>query len=220
MLPSLMAVGLAGLMIGAPTARAQQANARDTIHLRSGLLTLRGTSNLRAFSCMTTNMVAVATMNRQTADARSPDSTTVQVFVTIPIKSLVCKPNGINADLSRSLRGDQFPSITYRLGSYDLLAAEAPSDSTIARTIGTLSVAGKDKIVPMIVSGRRTGDGGVAATGSLAVNMTDFDVAPPTLFLGLIHVRNAITIQFNLIADAPDGAPRRSADRSASSHRP
>lgn len=216
-----MAVALAGLMIGAPIVGAQMANARDTIHLRSGLLTLRGTSNLRAFSCTTSNMVAVATMNRHTVYPTLSDSTfAVQVFMTIPIKSLVCKPSAIYADLSRSLRGDQFPSITYRLGSYDLLTAEAASDSTIARTVGTLSVAGKDKVVPMIVSGRRTSDGGVAATGSLAVNMTDFDVAPPTLFLGLIHVRNAITIQFNLIADAPGSTLRRSADRSAPSHRP
>lgn len=216
-----MAVGLAGLIIGAPTARAQQANARDTIHLRSGVLTLRGTSNLRAFSCTTSNIVAVATMNGPAAFATWPDSPfAIQVFVTIPITSLVCKPSGIYADLSRSLRGDQFPAITYRLGSYDLLAPEAASDSTIAKTVGTLSVAGKDKLVPMVVSGRRTADGGVGATGSLMMNMTDFDVVPPTLFLGLIHVRNAITIQFNLIADAPGAAFRRSADRSAPSHRP
>jgi polyisoprenoid-binding protein YceI len=211
-----MAVGLAGLMIGAPTARAQQASGRDTIHLRSGLLTLRGTSNLRAFSCTTASMLAVASMNRHTGFATSPDSPfAVQVLVTIPIKSLDCKPNGINASLFRSLRGEQFPAITYRLGSYDFLALAEASDSMIARTVGTLSVAGKDKLVPMVVSGRRTGDGGVGATGSLTVNMTDFGVVPPTLFLGLIHVRNPITIQFDLIADAPGAALRRSAEHAA-----
>ena len=216
-----MAVGLAGLMLGAPAARAQQTNARDSIHLRSGLLTLRGTSNLRSFSCTTANMVAVATMGRYTADATSPDSPwAVQVQMTIPIKSLECKPSGIYADLFRSLRGDQFPAIMYRLGSYDLLASSEASDSTIAKTIGTLSVAGKDKIVPMVVSGRRTADSGVTATGSLTVNMTDFGVTPPTLFLGLIRVRDAITIQFDLIADTPGAALLRSAERAAPSHRP
>ena len=80
-------------------------------------------------------------MNRYTAHPTRPDSLfAVQVFVTIPINSLVCKPSGIYADLSRSLRGDQFPALMYRLGSYDLLAAAEPSDSTIARTVGTLSV--------------------------------------------------------------------------------
>jgi len=197
-----LVLGLAALM-----ARASPGHAQDLspvpVRLHSGSVSLNGTSNLRAFACQSSKVDAQITIDRDTVSvAAHAQPFQVHVAVQVALTSLDCGVAGIGRDLVHTLHGDVDPLIIYTLDSYDIVAGSAATDSVRANTISTLTVAGVEKSVSMLVSGHRLADGRIEASGSLLVKMSDFGVAPPRLFFGTLRVRDAITIHFDLTTEA------------------
>jgi len=54
--------------------------------------------------------------------------------------------------------------------------------------------------VRLTLQGRRLESGRMHAQGTLPIQMTDFNVEPPTAMLGLIRVRDEITVHFDITA--------------------
>jgi hypothetical protein len=101
-------------------------------------------------------------------------------------------------NLYKALKADDAPEISYTLSTFDV-ASGATKDSFTVKAIGTLKVAGGEKVVNMDVIGVRAADGGITATGELPLLMTDFGVKPPTAMFGTLRTDNKVTVKFSLL---------------------
>ena len=170
-------------------------------------LTFDGTSTLHGFTCKTTNIQAYIDVDPSyaTKDLSSIAKPIANVKVVIPVKSLQCGGE-LEKNMFKTLKADQYPTITYTLGTYEVAPGSASATSFAAQTNGTLTVAGKDNPIAMRVDAARQAGGIVTATGQQVIKMSDYGIKPPTFMLGTLRVGNQITVKDTLKATAKNVA--------------
>jgi polyisoprenoid-binding protein YceI len=201
------AVLLPALLGAAGNASAATAPAPLAVGIGPGSwISLAGTSTLHPFTSRSTRFSVSATRRGDASDpadatavielARSP---IVQgVTVDIPVRSLLSGEGGLDKNLWKALKSEQYPGIEFRLASYALEPAGGASDTMRVRAEGTLEVAGVAQPLPLEVIAVR-GDGGVVLEGTSAIRMSDFGVKPPRLMLGALRVGDRVTIRYHLV---------------------
>lgn len=162
-------------------------------------LTFEGTSTLHAFHCKTTKLEATVNVDPTYMEARLSklNRPLKTVDVVIPVKSLSCGNDGLEKNMFKTLKADKYPEIRYQLSTYQIAGA-ASDDGMTLQAIGTLTIAGQQKTIEMLVKTDR-GPGGIAtATGTQTILMTDFGIKPPVFMLGTLKTGNKITVSFKL----------------------
>ena len=66
---------------------------------------------------------------------------------------------------------------------------------------GDLTVAGVRRGGDFVVSGNHMAESRVRAKGSVTIRMTDHGINPPRRLLGLVRVRDQLTVQFDLMLE-------------------
>jgi polyisoprenoid-binding protein YceI len=169
-------------------------------------ISLEGTSTLHPYTSRSTRFLVTATRR---GDARDPSDATglvelagtsvVQgVTVDIPVRSLLSGEGGLDKNLWKTLKSEEYPRIEYRLSSYALASPSGTSDTLRVRAEGTLKVTGVERPVPLEVVAVRS-EGGVVLEGTSTLRMTDFGVKPPRLMLGALRVGDRIVIRYHLL---------------------
>jgi len=132
-----------------------------------------------------------------------PEAPAVQA--SVPARTLDCGKRRQDRDLYDAMQAGEHPAIHYEIVKTDIVA---PPDSSgghyVIEAIGTLTIAGATRTVRLRLQGQRLKNGRMHAQGTLPIQMTDFNVEPPTAMLGLIRVRDEITVHFNIPAVPAD----------------
>ena len=178
------------------------AQATDGVRLVLGPqseLTFEGTSTLHAFHCKTTKMEVTVSVDPAYTEARLSklNRPLKTVDVVIPVKSLSCGNEGLEKNMLKTLKADKYPEIRYQLTTYQI-AGEATDDAMTLQAVGTLTIAGQQKTIEMLVKSNRGAEGNATATGTQAILMTDFGIKPPVFMLGTLKTGNKITVSFKL----------------------
>lgn len=181
---------------------ATKASAQETmkLQLEPGTdLSISGTSTVHAFTCKTSRIDATLVVDRAyTKDLTKLAKPIVSVRVEIPARSLDCDNGKMNSNMFGTLKADQYPTITYVMSGYDL--ANATATGFTAKTTGTLTIAGKEKIISIDVKADRIEGTKATAKGEQSILLTDFGIKPPKFMMGALKVGNEIKIKFNLKA--------------------
>jgi len=185
--------------VAATTAGAQ---ATDGVRLVLGPqseLTFEGTSTMHAFHCKTTKMEVTVSVDPAYAEGRLSklNRPLKTVDVVIPVKSLSCGNSGLEKNMLKTLKADKYPEIRYTLTTYQIAGA-ATDDGMTLQAVGTLTIAGQQKTIEMLVKSNRGAEGNATATGTQAILMTDFGIKPPVFMLGTLKTGNKITVSFKL----------------------
>ena len=188
---------VSALMAAATTAGAQSASA-IRLRLEPGSeLTINGTSNVHDFQCKTAKINAYVDVDPgYTKDLKKVSRPIVSVVVNIPVKSLDCGKKAMNENMYKVLNADKHQIIKYTLSGYDVLDGTATAFA--AKTTGTLSIVGKDKLVGMKVDAAQLNEGKATANGEQTILLTDFGIKPPSYMFGTMKVGNEFKVKFNL----------------------
>src|ERR1700674_5988884 len=185
----------------ATTAAAQSASA---IRLRLDPVrevTLGGASSLHAFLCKTNKINAYVDGEEGFAkDLTKIARPIVSVKIVIAVRTLTCGNGQMDKNMYSTLNVDQNPVIKYTLSGYDILDGSASPTAFVAKTTGTLTISGQDKVIDMKISAERLSDGKATAQAEQAILMTDFGINPPSFMFGTLKVGNEIKVKFNLKA--------------------
>ena len=91
-----------------------------------------------------------------------------------------------------ALREVDYPTI-----SYNLISAIPQSDNTVSST-GELTIAGKKRQIDMEVN-YEIYPTIIEFRGELTINMSDYEISPPTALMGTIKTGDEVTIRFSVL---------------------
>jgi polyisoprenoid-binding protein YceI len=186
-------------MAVAATAGAQSASA---IRLRldpGSEVTIEGTSSMHAFHCKTNKIMAYVDVDPgYTKDLTKIARPIASVKVNIVVRTLTCGNSQMDKNMYSTLDADKNPIIRYTMSGYDILDGSAKPAAFVAKTTGTLTISGQEKVINMKINAERLSDGKATAQAEQAILMTDFGITPPSFMFGTMKVGDEIKVKFNL----------------------
>jgi polyisoprenoid-binding protein YceI len=94
-----------------------------------------------------------------------------------------------------ALQADKYPEISFRLSSIEKITARQGNFSGILA--GDMHLAGVTKRVSIAFTGNLAGDR-LTVKGQKVINMTDYNIKPPTAMLGALKTGEDVTVSFSL----------------------
>jgi polyisoprenoid-binding protein YceI len=166
-------------------------------------LSLAGSSNVHDWDCSSSQFQADVTVDSTllVLPVMTVSKPITHVSVTIPVRSLKCGHDKMDANMYKALKADQYPQIEYTLASYEVNRTESGTDRFTATTTGDLTVSGKTIRVQIPITAVRTASGSMTGEGTVALKMTDFGINPPTALLGTLRTKDDIRISFKVNLD-------------------
>ncbi|MBC7388593.1 MAG: YceI family protein [Opitutaceae bacterium] len=115
----------------------------------------------------------------------------------LQVQNLKSNDNAMDHNAWKALKYEQFPNILYKLKKSQIKPASGNQQSIL--TLGELTIAGVAKEISMEVTCLVKADKTISCKGSKKLNMTDFQVEPPSFLMGAMKTGNEIELQFDLI---------------------
>lgn len=182
---------LAPVAIGSP--------ARDApLTLQTGSrIWVSGTSNVKNFECKAVNpVVTVATTGPNAVGAVAAGEKAVgAVQLNVKVATMDCGSSTMNGHMKDAMKVKDHPDIDFTLVSYALVKS---ADSVGVTLAGTLTIDGTSKPATIKAGAKNAGGDVLRVTGAYELNMKDFGVKPPTLFLGTMRVGEKVQVHFDL----------------------
>ncbi len=158
---------------------------------------LTGSSNIRGFICRATQVnLSVEAAPDEFARAKEDSLPAVRsAALQVPVRSLDCGIGLQNAHLFETLDATNQPSISFSLAGYVIGRSQPGSN---VRMDGLLRIAGRER--SMVIRGNvvRSAEGHLILRGERMIDMRSFGIKPPRRFLGLLRVRNEVTVHFEV----------------------
>jgi polyisoprenoid-binding protein YceI len=120
------------------------------------------------------------------------------VVVTTSVPAIDCGDSTMNKHLRKALKDSEFPEVRYQALKYTLVDKGAA-----VQTSGELTIAGVTKPVEFGAKLIPLPEGGARVVGKVDINMRDYGVKPPSLFLGALKVADIVTVKFNAVVQLP-----------------
>jgi len=122
------------------------------------------------------------------------------VQITVPVESII-SPRGATMDKKtyNALKSEEHPEIIFALT--ENVIKESDGDAFTLEATGDLTVAGVTKKVTFPVEGKRLSADKMTFAGAYKLNMTDYDMEPPSAMFGQIVTGEEVEIKFELFVD-------------------
>jgi hypothetical protein len=157
-----------------------------------------GASNIRRFTCNAKQVyVSAEAAPENFARTRADGVPAVRsAAFSVPVRSLDCGIGLQNAHLFEALGATANPNISFTLSDYTM---EPSENVRRVRMNGTLRIAGVERSVVVRGIVLRSLTGELMLRGERDIDVRDFGVKPPRRFLGLLRVRNEVTVHFEVV---------------------
>lgn len=176
-------------------------------------ISIAGSSNVNSFECYSNSNF---TRGNIIVDANASGNSIVfsEAKMALQISSFDCKNPILNKDLYRALGADKNPNILIELLDAEFRESKPqnPNSGELKVSVA-ITINSKCKVIKIPIKWIRVSGSDIKFIGSHDINMTDFDIIPPSPAFGLIKVSEWISINFNLSVktNAPvfaDGLPK------------
>lgn len=159
---------------------------------------VKGTSTVRGFECQAGEFNAqVASVGSDAVAAvLAGEQGVTGVEVSIAAEKLDCRNGTMNGHMLKAIKATQHPTITFKLGTYDL----QKTDGNVRLVLrGTLSLGGVEKDITVDATATPGPDNTLQVVGAHDLSMKDYGLKPPSLMLGTMKVHDKLNINFDLI---------------------
>lgn len=163
-------------------------------------ISIVGESNVSPFECLYSEGLPAGYVTLIKDGAQDREIEFSKSALDIKIKSFDCKNSLMNRDLYNAMNADKNPFIRVEL-QRAFLVKSLPGvlgkrNVTIEISL-TINETCKQELVEMSIES--TPNNRLIIRGSKSIKMTDYNITPPSAMMGLIKVKNLITIQFELV---------------------
>ncbi len=122
-----------------------------------------------------------------------------RLHLSVPAESLRSGKNMMDKNAHNALKVDQHPTIQFDLIGVDQLQQEDGTTQVIC--MGELSIAGTTRQENLMVVCRSVGENELSFEGVKKLNMSDFNIDPPTFMFGTLKTGDEITVSFQILFD-------------------
>jgi polyisoprenoid-binding protein YceI len=178
------------------------AQARPPLGIDTARVTIAGSSNIHEYTASSTT---VRVTRVKVGAAVTPDAFWSEVVkpgalegfeIAVPAASLSSPKAGLDKNMHKALKVEQFPDITFRLTRLEGASAGA------VKAVGVLRIAGVEREVVLDLKTTRK-DSLLVVTGSLPLLMTDYGIKPPVAMLGMLKTDPKVTVSFETVLAVP-----------------
>ncbi len=118
--------------------------------------------------------------------------------VVVPVGKLESGRSRMNRDMREALNAEDYPEIKFTWD--EINAVEDPNIEGRKLIVkGSLSIAGETREIDFEAVGDLVSENRIEVEGSYRLNMEDYNVDPPTAFLGTLRTDKMVEIEFNLM---------------------
>lgn len=116
--------------------------------------------------------------------------------VNLKVNDLKSDSKGLDKNAYTALKSDKYKNIHYILSSSTI---SPENRGYLLSSNGKLTVAGKTKDISMDIFISVNENNTIVSKGEYKLNMTEYDVEPPSFMLGLMNTGDAVTLSFEVI---------------------
>ena len=171
-------------------------NASGPLAVTSARASLDGTTNIHPYTASTSTVkvvnIGVADTGGELFDRVLQPGGLTAFDVAIPVTSLTSPREGVDKNMHKALKAEQFADIRFRLKGIEPAAAGSYAAA------GWLTVAGVEKPVTLNLQVRRTA-AALAVTGTTDLLMTDYGITPPKAMMGMLKTNPKVQITIQLV---------------------
>lgn len=157
---------------------------------------LSGTSTLHDWTMNANSFTGEARFGFKSGSENELTSLKSLTFV-LAVVNLSSGEHGLDKNAYKALKMDDFKDIVYKLVSATVIPEKG--NKYLLRTHGNLTIAGVTKEITMEVYCVVSSEGTITCTGSEKLNMTDYQVKPPTFMLGAMKTGADVTLDFTMV---------------------
>lgn len=176
--------------------------ARAPFTMATTRVSIAGTSNIHAYTASTSTVrltrvqIAAPISGANFWDEIIKPGQLEAFEIVIPAATLTSPKEGLDKNMHKALKVEEFPDITFRLLRF------TPATAGAMNAIGVLKIAGVEREVTLALKTERA-EAGLAVKGEVSLLMTDFGIKPPTAMLGMLKTDPKVTITFETVLGVP-----------------
>lgn len=156
-------------------------------------MTIKGTSNLHAWQSKVNEVRANGGLQTEGTTLKAIQWLNVE----IPVKTIKSEKGSIMDNKTYdALQASNHPNISFKLEK--TAGINKSGDGYNINASGYLTIAGTAKKIDLYVYGKVNGDGSISFSGSKKLNMTDYNIKPPTALMGTLTTGNEVEIVFQV----------------------
>jgi polyisoprenoid-binding protein YceI len=172
------------------------------LQLDSARVTIHGTSNVHPYEASTktvkvTRVQVSSAVADEAVEALAGPAAIDAFEIAIPAATLSSPKDGLDKNMHKALKVQQFADITFSLTRLE--RAATPNGF---RGVGKLTIAGVEREVVLDLTIQKVGTT-ISVRGSLPLLMTDYGITPPKAMLGMLKTDPKVTIAFETIFSIP-----------------
>jgi polyisoprenoid-binding protein YceI len=185
-----------GLILTYPLGQLRAQDSGRTIDFSArSQISVEGTSTVHDWSCEVESFSGQVTMDRSADD---PLDNVTGTSLTIPVAEMECGRNTMNRKLREAFKADDHPDLSFTAEKITVKNDESGAPSTLS-VPGNLTMAGVTRSIEVSARGEQTSDGHLKFTGQHELNMTTYDMDPPTAMFGTIRTGEDVVVQFEIL---------------------
>lgn len=158
-------------------------------------LTIHGSTNVNHFICKIDYCTGTDTL-RYVENSSGNELRFTRSLMTVPVKSFDCGAKPISKDFWKTLKADVYPEMSINFISLQNLYFKNNSN---VDGIVDITLAGVTTRYTIKYNVHVNDNGTVLLRGRHAVNFSDFQLVAPEKLNGLIKVKEALKVDFNLL---------------------
>ncbi len=162
---------------------------------------IQGTTNINQFACVSESDLPHGVFLAETSETHNAIAFSDAVL-KLKVASFDCLNRRMNSDLQDAMGAPAHPEILIRLLEATPVENGASGENNQLLVKMSISLNGVVRNTQVVIEYNRVEPYLFSFVGSKELNMTDFNIDPPSPVLGLIKVHDNITIQFNLLVEA------------------
>jgi polyisoprenoid-binding protein YceI len=169
----------------------------QTYHTKSFKMTISGTSSYHDWTSNVKNISLHGDFLFSNSTLEKIKNATA-LILTKSIQSEQ-KSDLMDERTHKTLKADQYPSITYEYLSIKSVQKESTQTNLVVN--GTLTLAGTSKVTDLQMTLRTKENSEVVITGSKKIKMSEYGIRPPVFMLGLLRVGDEVTINYEVVLE-------------------
>lgn len=152
-------------------------------------MTIAGTSSLHDWESDVGQIDGTAQINITSGNQLTIEN----LSLSIPVTSIKSGKSSMDKNTYEALKEENHPEITF------LMTDHTMNNGNQVQARGKLTIAGVTKEVNIKATYQMVGEDKINFTGTLPIDMTDYNIEPPTAVFGTIKTGKDVTIQYDIL---------------------